>query len=656
MCGIAGIVSRRPLLPQHVAQVGRLTEALTHRGRDGSGQYDEEHVALGMRRLSIIDPQTGWQPLYNEDRNLVLVANGEIYNFIELRHELRKRHRFATGSDCETILHLYEEHGAQCVDHLRGMFAFALWDKVNHRLLLARDRMGEKPLYLVDDGDTLVFASEMKALLRAGVVDLKLEPDSVALYHHYGYVPEPDTMVRGVRKLPAAHTLVFDVGSGAAQLKRYWCMEDAPPLDGDPSVAIRNELHRVSELVVRSDVPVGVALSGGLDSSVVALLAAARSPRTIHAFTVGYPGRPMQDETEDARLLAEHLRMPFHAITVSTEQMVSDFPAMVFDRDDPIDDKSGSSYHELMKLARREGVPVMMMGQGGDELFWGYDWVRRSVGASKRKQALRADGSVGVFDYVRPSRPPYSYTGCIRWLQSGGGILDGWQRYRADRTSPIDRLVFADLEPRFRMARAGMGGLYSEAFRKQINCERAFELFTRALPWPPLDVLVTRLICRTYLRENGIAQGDRLGMASTVELRLPLVDHRLVETVIGLRKARSDWELPPKQWFREAVKDLVPPFVYGRRKRGFTPPWRAWSRALSEAYGHMLPDGYLVQHGIMDGCQARRLREHLVPRRFGLSDPMAERTLVLEIWCRKMESAAGAGIRDTERSENHKHL
>src|SRR4051794_24473672 len=315
MCGIAGIVSKRPIQPEETAAVGRMNGRLRHRGPDGEGFFTGTNLALAMRRLSIIDLAGAWQPIYNEDRSLAIVANGEIYNYVELRRQLESRgHQLSTDGDIETILHLYEEYGLDCVQHLRGMFAFALWDSKRRRLVVARDRMGEKPLYLFENDGRLIFASEMKALVSSGLVPFELDPKAVDLYFHYQYVPEPLTPIKGVRKLDAAHLLTVEVDDWRIEEKCYWRMEDAEPLSGDPTTVIREQLETASELVIRADAPVGVALSGGLDSTAIAALAARKYPGTMHAFSVGYPGRPPYDERADAKALADHLEMPFHDI------------------------------------------------------------------------------------------------------------------------------------------------------------------------------------------------------------------------------------------------------------------------------------------------------------------------------------------------------
>ena len=242
MCGITGIVSRDPLRQESIERLARMNDSMVHRGPDGAGHLEAPHVALSIRRLSIIDLGTGWQPLYNEDHSVAVIANGEIYNYVELRESLLgEGHRFKTASDIETIPHLYETHGDDFVEHLRGMFAIALWDSRRQRLVLARDRMGEKPLFLWQDRDRLIFASEMKTLLCSGQVPFELDPTAVDQFFHYQYVVEPRTPLRGVRKLPAGHLLTVDLAPWSVTERCYWRMEDAPLLEGDPPELIRSK-------------------------------------------------------------------------------------------------------------------------------------------------------------------------------------------------------------------------------------------------------------------------------------------------------------------------------------------------------------------------------------------------------------------------------
>ncbi|XAT72672.1 asparagine synthase (glutamine-hydrolyzing) [Rhodopseudomonas sp. P1] len=604
----------------------RMLGAMVHRGPDGQGTYLGDRAAIGMRRLSIIDLTGGWQPLYNEDKSLALVANGEIYNFVELTQELIARgHRFSTHSDCEVILHLYEEEQENCLRHLRGMFAFALVDIKRGTVFIARDRMGEKPLYLHETQDSLLFASEMKSLLSSGRVPFELDPGSVNDYFHYQYVPEPRTPLRAVRKLPRAHYLKVDLASWKVEQHKYWDMEDAPPVEGDPSELVRAELEKISELLIRADVPVGVALSGGLDSSAIAALAARKYPGTMHAFSVGYPGRPPNDERNNAKALADLLGMPFHEIELTTPELVAHFEQMNFERDDPIADISGFGYYSVNKAARAQGIPVLLQGQGGDEIFWGYEWVKDAALATDNMQNPGSQ-----------RREPFNLK---RFVKTSLRRLSG-----AHRPAPASvpkaaghRPIFHELAPDFRMALTDLRSNFTGRFIEQLGSASAYDFFTFDKPWKQSDILITRLISDTYLLENGIAQGDRLSMTNSVELRLPFVDYKLVELVIGLRKTHAsdpDYLRFPKPWLRGAMQGILPEFIIDRPKQGFAPPLMEWHNALFKAYGHYLDGGYLVQSGVLTEQAGAELSAGPFPR--GAIAPISFKALVLEIWCREM--------------------
>lgn len=635
MCGICGIISQAPI--ENLTPIQRMQSSLHHRGPDGDGDFYHQHIVLAMRRLSIIDLTGGWQPLFNEDRSLVLVANGEIYNYIELRHVLQTQgHHFGTASDCETILHLYEEYGLDCVNHLRGMFAFALWDTQLQRLVLARDRMGEKPLYLYEQPDQLIFASELKALLQSKLVPFELSPGAIDFYFHYSYVPEPATPLKGVRKLKAGTILIVDVEPWQVREIFYWRMEDAVPLEGNPAELIRAELEAISELVIRADVPVGVALSGGLDSSAIMALVAKKYPNTLHAFSVGYPDHPPYDERYEAASLAKYLGVPFHDVELTTTDLVAFFPELVYWRDDPIADISGYGYYAVMRLAREWGVPVVLQGQAGDELFWGYPWLRQANRESLQKEALYRRDWRAFFSHLSLPIPSHLNVEETKyWLKQMVHNRFGWEYFDRFFLCPPTQMVFYDIVPDFRTARVQSQSLYTSEFIEQLNGCSPTSLFTFPHPWPQVDIRMTRLICETYLQENGITQGDRLSMASSIELRLPLVDYRLIETVIGLRKTQSDYHLPPKAWFRAAIQDLLPDWVLNRPKKGFTPPVREWHKALFAAYGDQLDSGYLVQAGILSPASSRQLARGPFPANAVV--PLSFKALVLEFWCRQMD-------------------
>ena len=638
MCGIAGVISRESLSPEVLTHVANMSTRLAHRGPDGHGSFHDGPVAMAIRRLSIIDVQGGQQPLFNEDRSLVLIANGEIYNHVELREQLRRQgHQFKTGSDCEVIGHLYEQYGLDCVKHLRGMFAFALWDSRLRRLMLARDRMGEKPLYLYVGPSEVYFASELKGLLASGSIPFEFEPTAVDLFFHYGYVPEPLTPLRGIRKLQAANILTIDAVTWEQKQWCYWRMEDASPLIADPVESIKAELDAVCSLIVRSDVPVGIALSGGLDSGAIAAMTAKQYPGVMQAFTVGYREKSQFDERKAAKALANSLKMPICEVELAADDVAEFFPGLMSALDDPIADISAFGYYSVMKAAKAHGVSVMLQGHGGDELFWGYPWVREAVAQTNRKLMGRSAASVKFKDYLTLMGPAYwSLWGLKEWGKAGAGLCPSWEAYLRDRFSPKEQVVFYDLTPDFRLAYNNVGKMYGNTFLDRLKGSKAYELFTIPLPWPEIDVLMTRLICQTYLQENGIAQGDRLSMASSVELRLPLVDYRLVETVVGLRKASSDYELPPKAWLRAAMKNAVPEWVLNRPKRGFTPPVREWHKAIFAIQGAALDEGFLVHAGVLKPSSAKELAKGPFPP--GVSAPLSFKALTLELWGRQLAS------------------
>lgn len=635
MCGICGIVSRRDISDREIDAVKRVNSALTHRGPDGEGEYSDNHLFLAMRRLSIIDLEGGWQPLYNEDHSVALVANGEIYNFIELRESLKARgHIFSTGSDCETIAHLYEEYGLHFVDHLRGMFAVALWDGNKKRLIIARDRMGEKPLYLYENDGRILFASEMKALLKSGEISFQLEPGAVCDYFHYDYVPEPGTAVTGVRKLPAGHMLVVDVAAWKVDQRCYWKMEDAEPLEGNPKDLIRARLEEISDIILRSDVPVGVALSAGLDSSTVATLAARKSPGKIHALTIGFEGAGWRDERKGARELAEHLEMPFHQAEISLSDVVTMFPQCSVDKDDPIADIASHGYYAVAKLARDNNIPVLLQGQGSDELYWGYVWLRRAMGASMCKYGVAGEmpRDYASFSSLLPRN--LHFTGLRDYAFLVSGKLQGWG---SRKDGPTDQLVFYDESKTYQMGAYAVGKMFTKQYMDKLTDHNPAALFTIPGDKTDLGVLISKLACETYLMENGIAQGDRLASVSSIEMRLPLVDYKLVETVLGLRKRNPDQHLEPKAWFRDVIKEYLPEWILNRPKTGFSPPSSLWMNVLREKYGQSLLDGYLVENGVLKPDAVKKM---IKPHSQLTAWPVTlYKALVLEFWARGMSEA-----------------
>jgi len=503
MCGICGAVG----LPSQRAFTAteRMVRALVHRGPDDEGLHQADGVVFQMRRLSILDLPGGKQPLSNEDSTIALVANGEIYNHRSLRRELeRLGHRFRTRSDCETIVHAYEQYGDDFLSHLRGMFAIAIHDLTRRRVILARDRLGEKPLYVADGSGGLLFASELRALLASGEVPTVFDPSSLYAFFHFGFIPEPETAIVGVHKLPAGHLLSIDLATGQRRVERYWDFQDVAPRRAD-AATVCAALEHTSALITDADVPVGVALSGGVDSGAIAIMAAARSPRSLHAFTVGYDEPGDSDETEYAHAIATHAGLTFHPVRLSTADVVASYPETLWLKDDPNADITGPAYLAIARAARAAAVPVILLGHGGDELFWGYPWV---VDAARRTRALR-DGPREILRTwwgqasTRVVQHPRAVRRLIRRLRAWAG---DFQSLLADLTAAPGTLRFYDTQPGYRQANSATGSFFTRALVRGVDTTRLtrFERRPEIVDAPP-EAAVLRLICETYLRENGLA-------------------------------------------------------------------------------------------------------------------------------------------------------
>lgn len=614
MCGIAGIVAQKGRPP--ATAVDALTRHLRHRGPDERGQHHDGQVSLTHTRLSIIDLDGGQQPMFGEDRHHCLIANGEIYNFPAIRERLiGEGQAFRTRSDCEVILPLYQRHGRACVQHLRGMFAFAIWDAGRRKLLLGRDRMGEKPLYYAFTDDHLVFASELRALLKTGLVDRTLDPRQIARYFRYQYVPEPATPFLGIRKLPAACTLELDLDAWTIDVQPYWNAFDAEPIETDPVSTIRAALDDAVTTSLISDVPIGVSLSGGIDSSILACLAARHSAQTVEAISIGYPDAANVDERPQAKTLAARLGIPFHSVELDDRDMLSCFREVVAARDDPIGDIAGYNYYAIMRHARAHGLKVMLQGHGLDELCWGYPWVQGAVAIN--------EGRTSASGGRTPAGGSWRH-----WLKRTLG------RSPTPAAAHPGQFQMFELQPYTAFVDRHADGMFTSGFRERADWPTITPAKEYGKTGLRTDLEVTRLIVDFYLRENGIAQGDRLSMAHGVEMRLPFVDHRLVETIIGLRKAARDDHLSPKHWLKESVRDLLGDEIIDRPKRGFSPPSARWQKALRERFGKELEDGLLVAEGIIEPAFAKRLAAPA-----GASPPedtVGRLAIILETWARSI--------------------
>ena len=568
MCGIAGIVHRSREQPVPTALVKGMCTALRHRGPDEEGLWVEGGVGLGMRRLSIIDLAGGQQPVFNEDRTKVIVFNGEIYNYKELRQGLMVRgHVFRSHSDTETVLHLYEELGPDCVTPLRGMFAFAIWDTVNETLLLARDRFGIKPLYVVEAPWGMAFASELKALHAAGLTSRELDWEALDTYLQLGYIPAPASPFKDVRKLEPGHTLVWQRDRCAAT-RRYWQLPRGlrvtPP---DAEARVREWLDGSVAAHLVSDVPVAAFLSGGLDSSAV-VSSMALTGGAPHAFTARYTGAgaARADETGLAKTLARRYGSELTLIDIRPD-LREIFEPIVRALDEPHADDSAIPTW-LLSQAVGSRYKVALTGIGGDELFAGY---RRHTGLLAAEQYARLPAGL--------RRAAAAVSRLLPEPRNGSLGVDRLKRFlRGGDGSAPDRF----LGMLSRLPNGERPALYAPSLGATISGRAANERFRAAYAdqGSPTGLNAgLSLDYATFLPDDILALSDRIAMAHSLEVRVPFVDHVLVEAIFPMPeqvKIGRWWR--PKRLLRRALRPRLPAAHFRAPKRGFVGPTSAWLR------------------------------------------------------------------------------
>ncbi len=611
MCGIAGIVTFDDQ-PVERELVGAMCAAMIHRGPDDEGIHVAPGVGLGMRRLSIIDLAGGHQPVANEDRTVWAVLNGEIYNYGELRAQLLARgHVLASESDTETIVHLYEEYGLDFVDHLRGMFAIALWDTRARRVVLARDRLGIKPLYYAWLGDKLVFGSELKALL--ALPELERRVDGGALAHLLAFLTTPaeQSILAGVRKLPPAHRLV--ASAHERRVERYWDVHfepGAPAREDDLVDELRAKLDEAVRLHMVSDVPIGAFLSGGVDSSAVVAMMARASSRPVKTFSIGFREQDF-DELRYARQVARAFGTDHHEEIVEPDVLPS-LEDLVWHLDEPFGDSSAIPTYVVSRLARRE-VTVVLSGDGGDELFGGYD--RYLVEQRER----RLDWLPGV---------ARSFVGMVGDALPAGTRGKNFLRHRA-LAGPARYLAAQTLFARDERARLLAPDL---AAGLELDApERAAAAYlSRAGDWlsgtQDLDL-------HAYLPLDILTKVDRTSMACSLEARVPLLDHELVELAARIPAELRLHGTTTKYLFKRALRGILPDTIIDRRKQGFAVPLGRWFRGrLHEVARDVLLGERARTRGLLDPAAVRDVLD--APARGRDLDLQTWTLLSLELWCR----------------------
>jgi asparagine synthase (glutamine-hydrolysing) len=636
MCGICGMVG--PAAADR-GVLTRMTRVLEHRGPDDAGFHvasyeDGVSIGLGFRRLSIIDLDTGNQPIANEDGSVLVVFNGEIYNFRELRAELEARgHRFATNADTEVLVHLYEDLGTRCVERLNGMFAFAIWDQTERRLILGRDRFGKKPLYYAEVDGGLLFGSELKSLLEHPSCPRELDHESLAAYLAVEYVPTPRAIFEGMRKLPAAHVLVWE--DGRVRLERYWDLS-FPRVDGtqsedDYSDELRSRLREAVRRRLVSDVPLGAFLSGGIDSSsVVAFMSEALPAGAVKTFSIGFGERSF-DESEHARRVAQYFGTDHHEDVFTASAMAELLPIVADHLDEPFADASVLPTYLLSRFTR-EHVTVALGGDGSDELLAGYPTfpADRVAALYAVPRALHERVVLPLADKLPVSTANFSAEFRLKRFLRGAASAP-------EIRHPVWLGSFTPAEQDELLSRPAGDPL--ETHRRHFESAPSRDRVER----------LVYLYAKTYLQDDILVKVDRASMACSLEVRAPFLDVELAEFLGRVPPRLKLHRLGTKYLLKRAMRDLLPEGIAGRPKKGFGVPVAEWIKGeLREAVQEELSAERLRRQGLFEPAAVQRLlTEHLTGRR-DHRKPLWT-LFVFQLWHRRW--VEGARVTGSERVE-----
>jgi len=621
VCGIYGIVSLRDGVSPDAGLLAPMARVTVHRGPDDEGVLVRDGIALGMRRLSIIDVSSGHQPIVNEDSTVWALCNGEIYNFREIRHELiAQGHRFRTGSDTEVLVHLYEQYGLDLVDRLEGMFGFVIWDEPRRRLVIGRDRLGIKPIYYHRSADRLVYASEAKAILQVPGIDADIDPVALEEYLSFGYTPNSFSMFKGIAKLPPASLMICE--GGEVTIKSYWQVPS--DIDPDASTAmwadeVRAEIERAVEAEMVSDVPLGAFLSGGVDSSGVVAMMARHSGQPVKTYSIGFDtgkAGAYYNELPFARTVAGLFNTTHKEILVRPN-VAELMPKLLWHMDEPVADSAFITTYLVAQFARRD-VTVILSGVGGDELFGGY---RRYLGDhyanryNKLPSWLRRRVIAPVADFL-PSDRHSPLLNLSRYARTfiKSSELGSEDRYR----SYVEAFGAASLD---RILTAGRSG----------RVDSLDDAFAAATGGDELNRLM-RVDLATQLPNDLLMLTDKMTMANSIECRVPLLNHRLVELgariPADIRIANGEM----KSVLKRAMGGLLPDDILHRKKRGFGAPMGAWLKGeLAPLMRRFISRETVTRRGWLDWPEVEETMAHHATQKADHTDHLIA-LLNLEIW------------------------
>jgi asparagine synthase (glutamine-hydrolysing) len=623
MCGICGKFMFDKEATVSPALLRDMADAIRHRGPDDEGFYVSGQIGLGFRRLSIIDLSGGHQPLSNEDGTVWIVFNGEIYNYQAIRGELiAKGHTFKTKSDTEVIVHLYEEYGTDCVQRLRGMFAFAIWDDRERSLFLARDRVGIKPLYYFLDKKFIAFGSELKAMLADPVIPREVAPELIDRFLTYKYMPGGQTLLKNLFKLEPGHTLLAK--NRKVAVKRYWDLDFSGSDLQQPARDVQEEfldlLDEAVQLHMISDVPVGFLLSGGLDSTAMLSFAARKTDKPISTFTIGFSSDSVVDERPFARLAAKRYGSEHYELSISPDDFAAFLPGYVWHMEEPVCEPPAIALYFISKLARQH-VKVLISGEGGDEAFAGYENYR----------------NIFWFEHLKAACGPFQKPVGMGMLSLGNALHSRvLTKYGARMGVPFEEYYLGRTSSPFDFFPRERSKLYSESMERHVNVEQSVgatrQYMERASGYNLLNKMLY-VDTNTWLPDELLIKADKMTMANSVELRVPLLDHKILEFAAGLPRNQKIRRLTMKYLAKKALRGHVPKEIVARRKAGFPVPYQMWLRSsLRDWVGDILLDRKTLSRGYFK----RGMVEELIHRNSNGADYSKElfSLVVLELWHR----------------------
>jgi len=630
MCGIYGVASadtKDTVLQRNFSSLGR---ALEHRGPDSKSEIENNLFRIGFTRLSIVDVLNGSQPFYSNDTEIIVTANGEIYNYLELRDELIAAGvNFRSTSDIEIVPHLYQMYGDDFILKLRGMFAISIVDIKKSQLKIFVDRLGEKPVYWSLTESYFVYSSELVPLIESNFVEMKIDSDQIPSYIKYGFTLDPFTIIRNVFRIPGGSILTVSLKELSVSQKKYWNLKDSSSTILNPLSKMRSELKVIGENICQGEVNIAVALSSGFDSKVVATIAKEGS-NSLHSFTVGYDEDTIHDETVGAQKTADELQISHSSISLSAERAAKDLIYLCSIIDEPIADVSGVNYLALFREAKEQNFKVVLMGQGADEIFGGYEWMSLAVKRA-RLRAATLSGEFSILEYLKLSIYSFSIEGgTVAKINSLLGSLYILKQVYFDLRDKINgryEIDFYKLAWHLEKCSKMADRLQTVGRSKKSNY-RVYK-FSNSSNFTELS---QDQLLADYLRVNGFLQLDKISMSQSVEVRNPLADFKLLQI------ARvTNWvekSMPKKSLLKASFMSLSNLEV-NSKKLGFSPPTRIWFREIMKSYKNELNNPRIVELGIIPKEWNKYFRRPF--EKSGRKSDFWFRLVFLELWVRSIE-------------------